>query len=70
LAFATSEDRAVLTLNRDDFFRLHRLQPEHCGIIACKDDVDRERMARRINEAISAEETLRGKLIRVNRPAR
>jgi predicted nuclease of predicted toxin-antitoxin system len=70
LAFAVSEDRAVLTLNRDDFFRLHRLQPEHCGIIACKDDVDRERMARRINEAISAEETLRGKLIRVNRPAR
>ncbi len=69
LAFAVSEDRAVLTLNRDDFFRLHRLQPEHCGIIACKDDVDRERMARRINEAISAEETLRGKLIRVNRPA-
>lgn len=69
LAFAVSEERAVLTLNRDDFFRLHRLQPDHCGIIACKDDVDRERMARRINEAIASEETLRSKLIRVNRPA-
>lgn len=70
MVFAASEDRAVLTLNRDDFFRLHRLKPAHCGIIACKDDVDRERMARRINEAIASEETLRGKLIRVNRPAR
>lgn len=70
LTFAVSEDRAVLTLNRDDFFRLHRLQPEHSGIIACKDDQDRERMARRINEAIASEETLRVKLIRVNRPTR
>ncbi len=69
LAFAVNDERAVLTLNRDDFFRLHRLQPDHCGIIACKDDVDRERMARRINEAIASGETLRSKLIRVNRPA-
>ncbi|GET37563.1 DUF5615 family PIN-like protein [Microseira wollei] len=68
LAFAVSEQRAVLTLNRQDFFRLHRLQPEHFGIIACKDDQERERMATRINEAISAFETLRGNLIRVNRP--
>lgn len=68
LAFAVSEARAVLTLNRQDFFRLHRLQPEHFGIIACKDDRDRERMATRINEAISAVDTLNCKLIRVKRP--
>ncbi len=70
LAFAVSEERAVLTLNRDDFFRLHRLQPDHSGIIACKDDQNKERMATRIHETISAEGTLRGKLIRVNRPTR
>jgi len=70
LAFAVSEERAVLTLNREDFFRLHRLQPEHFGIIGCKDDSNRERMAARINEAISAEENLQGKLIRVIRPSR
>jgi predicted nuclease of predicted toxin-antitoxin system len=70
LAFAVSEERAVLTLNREDFFRLHRFQPEHFGIIACTDDRDRERMAIRINEAISREEDLRGKLIRVVRPSR
>ncbi|HAZ48590.1 MAG TPA: hypothetical protein DDW76_22715 [Cyanobacteria bacterium UBA11369] len=68
LAFAVSEQRAVLTLNRQDFFRLHRLQPEHFGIIACKDNRDRETMAARINEAISAVDTLSGKLIRVKRP--
>lgn len=70
LAFAVSEERAVLTLNREDFFRLHRFQSEHFGIIACTDDRDRERMATRINEAISREEYLRGKLIRVVRPPR
>ncbi|HAX89785.1 MAG TPA: hypothetical protein DCY91_26880 [Cyanobacteria bacterium UBA11370] len=69
LGFAVSKERGVLTLNRDDFFRLHRLNPTHFGIIACKDDLDRERMARRIDAAISTEETLRGKLIRVNRPS-
>ena len=69
LEFAVSEERAVLTLNRHDFFRLHRSQPDHAGIIACKDDSDRQRMAARIHEMISVEETLKGKLIRVNRPA-
>lgn len=68
LAFATREERAVLTLDRQDFIRLHRLQPDHTGIIVCTNDRNWERMATRINEAISAEETLRGQLIRVNRP--
>jgi len=69
LAFAISEERVVLTLNRYDFIRLHRLQTDHDGIIVCTEDQDFERLATRINEAISTEETLRGKLIRVNRPA-
>ena len=29
LAFATSSKRAVITENRKDFFRLHRIQPDH-----------------------------------------
>jgi predicted nuclease of predicted toxin-antitoxin system len=70
LAFAVSNDRAIITINRFDFVRLHRLQPDHAGIIVCTDDPDRNQMAVRLNEAISAEETLRGKLIRVNRPSR
>lgn len=70
LAFAASNGRAVVTINRFDFVRLHRLQPDHAGIIVCTDDPDRNQMAVRLHQAISAEETLRGKLIRVNRPSR
>lgn len=35
LAFANRDHRAVLTLNRRDFIRLHRIQPDHSGIIVC-----------------------------------
>ena len=68
LAFVTNDNRAVLTLNRTDFIRLHRKNPDHAGIIACSNDRNFERLATRINEAIEALETLAGKLIRVNRP--
>lgn len=67
LAFAVSNERAVLTLNRGDFMRLHRSQPNHAGIIICTQDSNWERQATRINDAISAIDTLNGKLIRVNR---
>lgn len=69
LDFAASNQRAVLTRNRRDFIRLHRLQPNHAGIIICTEDRNLERLATRINEVISAEESLKAKLIRVNRPA-
>jgi predicted nuclease of predicted toxin-antitoxin system len=69
LAFATSENRAVITQNRKDFLRLHRIQPDHAGIIACTNDRDWEALANRIHNAITTEETLQGKLIRVVRPA-
>jgi predicted nuclease of predicted toxin-antitoxin system len=69
LAFALSIDRAILTLNRRHFIKLHTLKPDHPGIIVCKDDSNRERLAARIDEAISNLETLRGMLIRVNRPS-
>lgn len=68
LAFAISENRAVVTLNRYDFIRLHRATSDHFGIIVCTNDTDRLRMATRINEAIAAEESLTGRLIRVVRP--
>ena len=68
LAFAVSNVRAVISQNRRDFIRLHIQQPDHAGIIVCTDDKNLERLATRINDAISAEENLTGKLIRVNRP--
>jgi predicted nuclease of predicted toxin-antitoxin system len=69
LAFAISGNRAVVTLNRDDFIRLHRADSRHCGVIVCTNDPDRSRMASRLNEAIITQEFLQGQLIRVVRPA-
>lgn len=67
LTFATTEKRAVLTVNRRDFFRLHKLQPNHFGIIACTRDDDIARLTANIHDGISTLETLTGKVIRVYR---
>lgn len=70
LAFAVRTNRAVLTLNRRDFIRLHHDAPNHLGIIACTQDTDLAGQAQRIHEAVSAEGDLAGRLIRVTRPLR
>ena len=70
LEYASSENRAVLTLNRKDFIRLHNEQSEHAGIIVCTVDPDVPGQAQRIHDAIQAAPELRGQLIRVNRPDR
>jgi predicted nuclease of predicted toxin-antitoxin system len=68
LAFATEQNRAVLTVNRADFIRLHKQNTDHAGIIVCTEDIDRQRLANRIHQAIVEAEILSKKLIRVNRP--
>ncbi|OUL20981.1 DUF5615 family PIN-like protein [Nostoc sp. 106C] len=70
LAFAISQKRSILTINRDDFIRLHRRNSNHSGIIVCTNNRKWEQFAARIDEAVTAEETLQGKLIRVVRPAK
>lgn len=70
LAFAISDARAVLTLNRKHFFRLHRMHPQHAGIIACTYDPDFLAQAHRINAALKGAIEVDGQLIRVNRPPR
>jgi hypothetical protein len=69
--FATEELRAVLTLNRLDFFRLHRsTSGRHAGIIACtRDDANPAAFALRIDAAISTLDSLAGQLVRVVRPS-
>jgi hypothetical protein len=68
LALATTEDRAVLTINRRDFIRLHKQSSQHAGIIACTADTDFSSQAQRIHAAIQAAGDLHGQLVRVNRP--
>jgi hypothetical protein len=68
LAHATTIGRAVLTHNRKDFFRLHRANPAHAGIVACKEDLNYLALADRIHAAVSAHADLAGVLIRVVKP--
>jgi hypothetical protein len=51
LAFAITLGRAVLTLNRRHFVRLHRQVPYHCGIVVCTPDADTGALAQRIHQA-------------------
>lgn len=68
LRFAAEEGRAVLTLNRLDFFRLHReTEGGHAGIIACTQDRDSAALAQRIHQAAEGTPDLNGKLIRIVR---
>jgi hypothetical protein len=68
LARATELERAILTLNRRDFKRLHFQMPGHAGIIICTEDPDRAGQARRIAKAITEAGDLGTELIRVYRP--
>ncbi len=69
LNFAIGAERIILTFNRKDFIRLHRLYPTHLGIIVCTEDNDYFALASRIHEAIlTSSGDLTSQLIRVNRP--
>jgi hypothetical protein len=68
LALAAADGRAVLSLNRRHFVRLHGTRPDHAGIIACTFDPDFVGQAGRIHAAIATQAQLAGRLIRVNRP--
>ena len=69
LAFATVEKRAVLTINRKHFVRLHNENASHAGIIVCTLDMDFAGQAERISSAIGLHGELNGQLIRINRPS-
>ncbi|MEO7332174.1 MAG: DUF5615 family PIN-like protein [Minicystis sp.] len=67
LARAAADGRAVLTMNRKHFMRLHRDKPAHAGVIVCTFDPDFARQALRIDAAITSVGPLPGQLVRVNR---
>ena len=69
LEFARLQNRAVLTINRKHFVRLHESQAAHAGIVVCTLDLDFSAQAGRIDESLRVGGNLSGKLIRVNRPS-
>lgn len=68
LEYASADNRAILTINRKHFVRLHASSDEHAGIVACTVDIDFVGQARRIHEASDTHNDLTGTLIRINRP--
>jgi len=68
LARSIKLNRAILTINRIDFRRLHNSGEAHSGIVICTFDSDFNGQAGRIDIACAAEKDLNGKLVRVNRP--
>jgi len=70
LAYACSQRRVLLTLNRRHFVRLHFEHPHHEGIIVCSFDPDFDRQAERIHAVLQAspEIEMRERLVRINRP--
>ena len=69
LAYAVTNGRAVLTLNRRHFVRLHMESPAHAGIVVCTYDPDFAGLALRIDAAVR-DTVLDGRLIRINRAPR
>jgi hypothetical protein len=68
LAFAVTETRILITLNRKHFVRLHQVQAEHAGIIVCTFDPDFRALAQRVHAALMAQPQMAGRLVRINRP--
>ena len=68
LAFASTERRILITLNRKHFKRLHLTHPDHSGIVLCTYDPDFVGQASRIDTELKQHSSLAGKILRVDNP--
>lgn len=68
LTYSISQQRAIITINRKDFIRLHRSNPHHLGIIVCTKNDDFEYFAHCIHQTLVAcGDDISNQLIRVYR---
>lgn len=67
LRFAISHKRALITYNRQDFRKLHKVTPNHCGIILCKEDRNDPEYAQIIHEQLLRFESLNNQLILIKK---
>jgi predicted nuclease of predicted toxin-antitoxin system len=66
LRFAIQEERALITLNRKDFIQLHKVIPNHWGIIVCTVNHDLDYLAQKIDSELdSRNQDVKGLLLRV-----
>ena len=60
-------ERALLTINRIDFKRIHNVNQNHSGIVICTFDADFVGQAKRIDTVCKEWLDLKGQLLRVYR---
>jgi len=68
LTFAAQQERALLTLNKRDFIRLHKRDAGHAGLFLCSQDPDVQGQAERVHRAILKAGDLRGQALHIHRP--
>lgn len=67
LAFATADNRILISHNRKHFIKLHRLRDyDHAGIVVCSFNPSFVELGYRIDGAVSEVQDMRNVLIRVN----
>lgn len=69
LVDASAKGRAILTINRKHFRRLHYRSAQHCGIILCTYDPDFASQARRIDTILKGYNSLNGIIVQISRVA-
>lgn len=67
LQLATAESRALLTLDRRHFARLHAMSTDHGGLVLCTFDVNFESQALRVDEHVRAVDDLARQLLQITR---
>lgn len=69
LAFAITQNRILLTINRRDFIKLYRLNPIHAGIIVCTENPNFPVFADLIHtNLIKNKGQFENQLFRINKP--
>jgi len=67
LNYATSNNLAVITFNRDDFIELHKSNIQHSGIVICKADRDYQGQVNFLHQYLQSQNSLVDRLIRIKK---
>lgn len=67
LNYATRNNLAVITFNRDDFIELHNAEIQHSGIVICKTDRDYQGQINFLHEYLQNQDSLLDRLLRIKK---
>lgn len=67
LKFAVECNLTIITLNRDNFIKLHQENKQHSGIVICKADRDYAGQIETLDQYLQTQTTLKNRLIRIKK---